>query len=146
MKIKDLTISRDQIGQARVPKSRAPFFRALLSCQNPLNCPMGPKNTVCHVPLLFSRFTNGSLGCWKSRVLLGAYNGNTSTSKNASEVWNVADLNAPFDLEHIFWFLLHTYIGLGNMRTGLLLVNLGFRILNFPDVRFSIFVLFANYF
>ena len=41
MKLKDLTIQWDQIGQARVPESCAAFFRTLLSYQNPLNCHMG---------------------------------------------------------------------------------------------------------
>ena len=61
MKIKDLTIPRDQIGRARVPKSWAPFLRSFLSSQNPLNCHMMSKNKVFHANPVFSRFTNKCL-------------------------------------------------------------------------------------
>ena len=46
MKIKDLTISRDQIRRARGPKSRAPFFCTFLSCQNPLKAYMGQQKQI----------------------------------------------------------------------------------------------------
>jgi len=41
MPIKELIIPRDQIGQARVPESCAPFVRTIPSCQNHLKCDMG---------------------------------------------------------------------------------------------------------
>ncbi len=41
MRTKDSTIQCGQIGQARVPKSCAPFVRAFPSCQNPVNFHMG---------------------------------------------------------------------------------------------------------
>ena len=61
MQIKDLTIRCDQIRRHRVPESCAPFFRTLLSCQNPINCHMGPTNLVFHENPVFFRFTNKCL-------------------------------------------------------------------------------------
>ena len=58
LKIEDLTIPWDRKLETRGPWSCAPFFRTNLSCQNPLDCHMGPTNPVFHENRVFSRFTN----------------------------------------------------------------------------------------
>jgi hypothetical protein len=56
--------------------------------------------------------------CWKPSVILGK-TGATSRRLGTEDRWSAEDLDAPFQLDHVLWFLVETYTGLQNMKIDL---------------------------